>query len=51
MWAKSSNVFGAVKQPAQPQELSLSWSQCGALSVPRKNFGDPDITACNSANR
>ena len=49
MCAKISNEFVAVKQPAQPQEFSLSWSKCGALSVPRKNLGDPEIAASNSA--
>ena len=43
--------FGAVKQPAQPQALSLARSGCGALSVPEKNRGSPEVAASTSASR
>ena len=29
--------------PAQPQAASLRSTACGALSVPRKNFGEPEV--------
>ena len=48
--AKISNVFVAVKQPAHPHALSLSSSKWGALSVPRKNLGDPDVAAFTQAS-
>jgi len=38
-------ALGAEKIPAQPQELSLLWSKCGAESVPKKNFEFPEVAA------
>ena len=34
--------------PAQPQALSLAWRGWGAESVPRKNFGLPEVAAARS---
>ena len=45
------NVFGVVKHPAQPHELSFWLSKCGALSVPKKNDELPDVAAFNNATR
>ena len=38
-------------QPAQPSACSFSTAGCGALSVPRKNFGLPLVAASTSAWR
>ena len=37
--------------PAQPHALSLSFTACGALSVPRKKRGSPLVAAFTSATR
>ncbi|MNW21100.1 hypothetical protein D3C71_2218200 [compost metagenome] len=44
-------ALAAVKQPAQPQALSLAVTVCGALSVPRKNGPSPEVAASTSATR
>eukprot|EP00825_Cyclidium_porcatum_P052228 TRINITY_DN982_c0_g1_i1.p2 TRINITY_DN982_c0_g1~~TRINITY_DN982_c0_g1_i1.p2 ORF type:complete len:259 (-),score=28.21 TRINITY_DN982_c0_g1_i1:59-835(-) len=49
--AQSSSAAQAVQQPAQPQAASLAPLACGAESVPRKNFGLPEIAAATSASR
>src|SRR3546814_13055760 len=36
--------------PAQPQSPSLRSTACGALSVPRKNLGEPDVAARRTAS-
>src|SRR3546814_17109485 len=37
--------------PAQPQALSLALRACGAVSVPRKNFGLPEVAARRRLSR
>ena len=41
----------AEKTPAQPHALSFRRYSWGALSVPRKNLGLPDVTAAAMAAR
>ena len=35
--------------PAHPHADSLSLTACGAESVPRKNFAEPDVAAARKA--
>jgi hypothetical protein len=49
--AYSSSADTAVKQPAPQTEFSFITDACGALSVPRKNFGLPEAAAFKSAWR
>ena len=48
--ARQASVLGAVT-PAQPQVASLAESRCGALSVPRKKDGSPEVAAATRARR
>src|SRR6185312_17368667 len=42
---------GALKMPAQPQAASLRGMAWGAVSVPRKNLGEPEVAALRRASR
>lgn len=44
-FAYNDKAIGALYMPAQPQEHSFLRLSCGALSVPRKNFLLPLVTA------
>ena len=46
---KTGECVSGRKSAAQPQALSLLSSLCGALSVPRKNRGLPEVAAARNA--